>query len=129
MQSAARERLALKSDLETALERSEFFLLYHPIFDLDRVQVQGVEALLRWQHPTKGTITPDVFIPVLEESGLIVEVGRWVLNEACRQAGAWHQRGHRTSVSVNVSMRHLESDRLVDDVRDALRAASSIPAC
>jgi diguanylate cyclase (GGDEF)-like protein/PAS domain S-box-containing protein len=120
MQSAARERLALKSDLESALEHREFFLLYHPIFDLDRVEVQGVEALLRWQHPTKGTITPDVFIPVLEESGLIVEVGCWVLNEACRQAGVWHKRGHRTSVSVNVSMRHLESDRLVDDVRQAL---------
>ena len=128
MQSAARERLALKSDLETALERSEFFLLYHPIFDLDRVQVQGVEALLRWEHPTKGTIMPDVFIPVLEESGLIVEVGRWVLNEACRQAGAWHKRGHRTSVSVNVSMRHLESDRLVDDVREALRIGDFDPS-
>jgi len=128
MQSAARERLALKSDLETALERNEFFLLYHPIFDLDRVQVQGVEALLRWEHPTKGTITPDVFIPVLEESGLIVEVGRWVLNEACRQAGAWHKRGHRTSVSVNVSMRHLESDRLVDDVREALRIGDFDPS-
>ena len=128
MQSAARERLALKSDLETALERSEFFLLYHPIFDLDRVQVQGVEALLRWEHPTKGTIMPDVFIPVLEESGLIVEVGRWVLNEACRQAGAWHKQGHRTSVSVNVSMRHLESDQLVDDVREALRIGDFDPS-
>ena len=128
MQSAARERLALKSDLENALERSEFFLLYHPIFDLDRVQVQGVEALLRWEHPTKGTIMPDVFIPVLEESGLIVEVGRWVLNEACRQAGAWHKQGHRTSVSVNVSMRHLESDRLVDDVREALRIGDFDPS-
>ena len=127
MQSTAKERLALKSDLECALERGEFFLLYHPIFDLDRVQVQGVEALLRWQHPTKGTITPDAFIPVLEESGLIVEVGRWVLNEACRQAGAWHMRGHRTSISVNVSMRHLESDELVDDVRTALLAAGLDP--
>ena len=127
MQSTARERLALKSDLECAVERGEFFLLYHPIFDLDRVQVQGVEALLRWQHPTKGTITPDAFIPVLEESGLIVEVGRWVLNEACRQAGAWHMRGHRTSISVNVSMRHLESDELVDDVRAALLAADLDP--
>jgi diguanylate cyclase (GGDEF)-like protein/PAS domain S-box-containing protein len=128
MQSAAKERLALKSDLESALERDEFFLLYHPIFDLDRVELQGVEALLRWQHPTKGTITPDVFIPVLEERGLIVDVGRWVLNEACHQAAAWQRQGHQTTVSVNVSMRQLESDRLVDDVRDALVASSLDPS-
>jgi len=128
MQSAAKERLALKSDLESALERDEFFLLYHPIFDLDRVELQGVEALLRWQHPTKGIITPDVFIPVLEERGLIVDVGRWVLNEACHQAAAWQRQGHQTTVSVNVSMRQLESDRLVDDVRDALVASSLDPS-
>jgi EAL domain-containing protein (putative c-di-GMP-specific phosphodiesterase class I) len=128
MQSAAKERLALKSDLESALERDEFFLLYHPIFDLDRVELQGVEALLRWQHPTKGTITPDVFIPVLEERGLIIDVGRWVLNEACHQAAAWQRQGHQTTVSVNVSMRQLESDRLVDDVRDALVASSLDPS-
>ena len=128
MQSAAKERLALKSDLESALGRDEFFLLYHPIFDLDREEVQGVEALLRWQHPIKGTITPDVFIPVLEERGLIVDVGRWVLIEACRQVSEWHLRGHRTSVSVNVSMRQLESDRLVDDVRDALESSSLDPS-
>ena len=128
MQSAAKERLALKSDLESALERDEFFLLYHPIFDLDRVELQGVEALLRWQHPTKGTITPDVFIPVLEERGLIVDVGRWVLNEACHQAAAWQRQGHQTTVSVNVSMRQLESDRLVDDVRDALVTSSLDPS-
>ena len=128
MQSAAKERLALKSDLESALERDEFFLLYHPIFDLNRVELQGVEALLRWQHPTKGIITPDVFIPVLEERGLIVDVGRWVLNEACHQAAAWQRQGHQTTVSVNVSMRQLESDRLVDDVRDALVASSLDPS-
>ena len=93
MQSAAKERLALKSDLESALENDEFTLLYHPIFDLEGIQIQGVEALLRWQHPTKGTIAPDVFIPVLEERGLIVDVGRWVLNESCREAAAWHRRG------------------------------------
>jgi len=127
MQSAANERLALKSDLETALERGEFTLLFHPIFDLEGARIQGAEALLRWQHPTKGTITPDVFIPVLEERGLIVDVGRWVLQEACREAAVWHQQGHRTSISVNVSMRQLESDRLVDDVRDALVASTLDP--
>ncbi len=120
MQSAAKERLALKSDLESALDDDEFTLLYHPIFDLDGIQIQGAEALLRWQHPTRGTIAPEVFIPVLEERGLIVDVGRWVLNESCRQAAVWQRRGHRASISVNVSMRQLESDQLFDDVREAL---------
>jgi diguanylate cyclase (GGDEF)-like protein len=128
MQSAAKERLALKSDLETALDDDQFSLLYHPIFDLDGIEIQGVEALLRWEHPTKGTITPDVFIPVLEERGLIVDVGRWVLDQSCREAAAWHAEGHRTSISVNVSMRQLESDRLVEDVRDALAVSGIDPA-
>ena len=120
MQSAAKERLTLKSNLESALELDQFTLVYHPIFDLEGIQIQGAEALLRWQHPTKGTIEPDVFVPVLEERGLIMDVGRWVLNESCREAAAWHARGHRASISVNVSMRQLESDQLLDDVHDAL---------
>ncbi len=122
MQSAAHDRLALKSDLVTAWTNDEFFLLYQPIFDLESVKVSGVEALLRWHHPTKGIITPDKFIPVLEDSGLIVDVGRWVLDEACRQAARWHEQGFRTTMSVNVSMRQLETDGLVDDVRSALEA-------
>jgi diguanylate cyclase (GGDEF)-like protein/PAS domain S-box-containing protein len=128
MQSEAKERLALKSDLESALDRDEFTLLFHPFFDLDGIEIQGVESLLRWQHPTKGTITPDVFIPVLEERGLIVDVGRWVLDESCREAANWHRQGHHASISVNVSMRQLESDRLFDDVRDALVAHELDPA-
>jgi EAL domain-containing protein (putative c-di-GMP-specific phosphodiesterase class I) len=122
MQSAAKERLALKSELESALENDEFSLLFHPIFDLEEIEVQGVEALLRWQHPTEGTIAPEIFVPLLEERGLIVDVGRWVLAESCREAAAWYRQGHRPSISVNVSMRQLESDQLYDDVRDALRA-------
>jgi diguanylate cyclase (GGDEF)-like protein/PAS domain S-box-containing protein len=128
MQSAAKERLSLKSDLETALDDEQFTLLYHPIFDLEGIEIQGVEALLRWEHPTKGTITPEVFIPVLEERGLIVDVGRWVLHETCREAAAWLGRGHRTSMSVNISVRQLESDQLVEDVRDALTASGLEPA-
>jgi diguanylate cyclase (GGDEF)-like protein/PAS domain S-box-containing protein len=120
MQSAAKERLTLKTNLESALEHNQFTLVYHPIFDLEGIQIQGAEALLRWQHPTRGTIEPDVFVPVLEERGLIMDVGRWVLNESCREAAAWHARGHRVSISVNVSMRQLESDQLLDDVHDAL---------
>jgi diguanylate cyclase (GGDEF)-like protein/PAS domain S-box-containing protein len=128
MQSAAKERLTLKSDLETALEERQFSLLYHPIFDLDGIEIQGVEALLRWDHPVRGTITPDVFIPVLEERGLIVDVGRWVLNESCREAAAWHRMGHRASMSVNVSMRQLEGDQLIDDVQAALITSGLEPS-
>ena len=128
MQSAANERLSLKSDLQWALEHDEFRLVYHPIFDLKGIRIRGVEALLRWQHPTRGVIGPDVFVPVLEERGLIVDVGRWVLYESCRQAAAWHKRGHDTSIWVNVSMRQLDSDQLLDDVRDALAAHELDPA-
>jgi diguanylate cyclase (GGDEF)-like protein/PAS domain S-box-containing protein len=128
MQSAAKERLTLKSDLESALQARQFSLLYHPIFDLEGIDIQGVEALLRWEHPTRGTITPDVFIPILEERGLIIDVGRWVLDESCRQAAAWREQGHRTSISVNVSMRQLESDQLIEDVRAALNSSGLEPS-
>ncbi len=128
MQSAALDRLELKSDLDSALANDQFFLLYQPIFDLDSVRIRGVEALLRWQHPTRGVISPDNFIPVLEDSGMIVEVGRWVLDQACAQAAAWHRQGHRTTMSVNVSMRQLETDTLVDDVSAALQASELDPA-
>ncbi len=123
MQAAAVNRLELKSDLDTAVARGQFFLLYQPIVDLDTEHVRGVEALLRWQHPTRGVIAPDNFIPALEDTGLIIEVGRWVLLEACAQAARWHRQGYSTTtMSVNVSMRQLESDQLVEHVVEALAA-------
>ncbi len=128
MQSAARERLSLKSDLETALRDGEFSLLYHPIFDLDGIEIQGVEALLRWDHPVRGTIEPDAFISVLEERGLIIDVGRWVLDQSCQEAAAWHRRGHDASISVNVSMRQLDSDQLIEDVSNALITSGLEPS-
>ena len=130
MQSAAKERLTLKSDLETALEDDEFSLLYHPIFDLDGIEIQGVEALLRWEHPTRGTITPDVFIPVLEERGLIVDVGRWVLNESCREAAAWHRRGAPTPAFRSTSP-CASSSPTSSSTTSATRwsPAGSIPPC
>ena len=120
MQSAAIDRLELKSDLDSALSRDQFFLLYQPIFELENMHIRGVEALLRWRHPTKGIIAPDNFIPVLEDSGMIVDVGRWVLDEACRQAASWQAKGYLTTMAVNVSMRQLESDLLVEHVQRAL---------
>jgi diguanylate cyclase (GGDEF)-like protein/PAS domain S-box-containing protein len=120
MQTVANDRLVLKTDLDLALTLGQFFLLYQPIFDLHPVRIQGAEALIRWDHPIRGTVGPDTFIPALEESGLIVEVGRWVLQEACRQAAAWEAEGRVMTMAINVSMRQLESDEFVDDVRNAL---------
>ncbi len=122
MQSAALDRLALKSDLASALESHQFFLLYQPIFDLRNIHIRGVEALLRWRHPTRGVISPNDFIPVLEDTGLIIPVGRWVLQQACAQVAEWRRHGHDVTMSVNVSMRQLETDALVGDVADALSA-------
>jgi diguanylate cyclase (GGDEF)-like protein len=120
MQSAVLNRLEMERDLRSALEHDEFRLLYQPVFDLDSVRACGVEALLRWHHPRRGLLVPDEFIPSLEETGLIVDVGRWVLITACEQAAQWHRQGHVLTMSVNVSMRQLEVDAFVDHVRDAL---------
>jgi diguanylate cyclase (GGDEF)-like protein len=120
MQDAIRNHHQLKEELRSAIGTDEFFLVYQPIFDLRHMNLLGVEALLRWRHPLRGVVGPDEFIPILEESGMIVEVGRWVLSQACRQARIWHDGGHRLAVSVNVSGRQLENDCLVDDVRRAL---------
>jgi diguanylate cyclase (GGDEF)-like protein/PAS domain S-box-containing protein len=128
MQTAAVARLALKSDLDSAAGAEEFFLLYQPIFDLGDGAIRAAEALIRWQHPTQGVIAPMDFIPVLEESGMIVDVGRWVLREACAQAAHWRAEGQPLAISVNVSMRQLESTSLVDHVAEALDAAALDPA-
>ena len=127
MQSDVLDRLELGMDLRSALEHGQFFLLYQPVFDLDEVRPCGVEALLRWRHPTKGVVGPDNFIPMLEETGLILEVGRWVLDEACAQAARWHQLGYTPSMSVNVSMVQLASDQFVDEVDRALSSSGLDP--
>ncbi len=129
MQSAAVHRQGLKSDLDSALANEEFFLLYQPIFDLNSIRLRGVEALLRWQHPTRGIISPDDFIPILEECGLIIDVGRWVLREACVQAAGWQNMGLSTTLSVNVSMRQLESEDLIAHVQEALSISGLDPGC
>ncbi|HEY5097289.1 MAG TPA: EAL domain-containing protein [Acidimicrobiales bacterium] len=127
MQSAAVDRLALKSDLDLAVADDQFFLLYQPIFDLRDGGIRAAEALIRWNHPTRGIISPLDFIPVLEESGMIVNVGRWVLEQACAQAAQWRAEGYPVDISVNVSMRQLESTALIDHVVEALDAAGLEP--
>jgi diguanylate cyclase (GGDEF)-like protein len=127
MKSSAMDRLELEIDLGTALEDNQFFLLYQPVFDLESVNVCGAEALLRWRHPARGIVGPDSFIPMLEATGMIVPVGLWVLRQACRQAAAWHRLGHQLKVSVNVSMRQLETDEFVDRVQETLTATTLRP--
>jgi EAL domain-containing protein (putative c-di-GMP-specific phosphodiesterase class I) len=90
------------------------------MFDLSTGIVNGVEALVRWNHPERGIVMPDQFIPMLEETGLIMDVGAWVLHEACRQAASWRAAGIHIDMSVNVSGRQLDSDRMLDDVHSAL---------
>ncbi len=128
MQTASRDRLTLEMDLAEALECQQLFLLYQPTFDLRSESVIGVEALIRWRHPARGVLAPDEFIPIAEQCGLIVPIGRWVLEEACRQAAIWHGHGHRIGMSVNVSARQLDDDELIDDVRRALEDSGLDPA-
>lgn len=128
MQSAAVARIELRSDLDSALASDQFFLVYQPIFDLANGAVDGVEALIRWRHRDRGVLGPNDFIPILEESGMIVDIGRWVLEQACAQAASWHALGHSLSVSVNVSMRQLASEQFVYDVRRALTSSKLEPS-
>jgi EAL domain-containing protein (putative c-di-GMP-specific phosphodiesterase class I) len=128
MHAAALARLALKGDLAGALERNELVLLYQPILDLASGDLVGVEALLRWQHPERGTVGPEELIPLAEETSLIIPIGRWVLETACRQAIAWEVAGvGRLTMSVNVSGRQLQQPGFVHDVAEVLALTSIEP--
>ncbi|MGD1056186.1 MAG: EAL domain-containing protein [Solirubrobacteraceae bacterium] len=120
MQDKVQNRMELDMDLREALENGEFFLAYQPTLDLSDMKPTGVEALIRWRHPVRGIVQPDAFIPLLEETGLITEVGRWVLQEACRQGAEWRQAGYQIVMAVNVSARQLDSDQLIVDIEEAL---------
>ena len=122
------ERLELTTSFRTALQHGEFFLQYQPHFSLTDGTLEGFEALVRWQHPTLGLINPDRFIPLAEETGFIVPLGRWVLEAACDQAMRWPTGdGAPLTMSVNLSGRQLADDNLLSDVSTAL-AFSGLPA-
>jgi diguanylate cyclase (GGDEF)-like protein len=120
MQDVVQSRMELEMDLRGALARNEFFLLYQPTFDLNAMAPTGVETLIRWRRPSQGIVQPNDFIPLLEETGLIVEVGKWVLEQACRQCARWRDGGHPIGVAVNVSGRQLDTDQFISDVRHAI---------
>lgn len=120
MQETVQNRMELEMDLREALEKDEFFLAYQPTIDLSDMSPIGVEALIRWRHPKRGVIQPEDFVPLLEESGLITEIGKWVLDEACAQGAAWRAAGYPIGIAINVSGRQLDSDQIITDIRDAL---------
>jgi diguanylate cyclase (GGDEF)-like protein len=127
MQTASADRIALETDLGDALANDQLFLLYQPTFDLQSQMVTGVEALIRWAHPERGVVAPDVFIPMAEENAMIIPIGRWVLEQACRQAALWHAAGHTIGMAVNVSARQLERNEFVGEVDDALTNSGLAP--
>jgi EAL domain-containing protein (putative c-di-GMP-specific phosphodiesterase class I) len=131
MDTAARERLQLETDLRRALAQGELRVYYQPEIEIASGRLVGMEALVRWEHPERGLIAPSQFIAVAEETGLIVPIGRWVLLEACRQAREW-QAKYRPDltlmVSVNLSGKHLQQASLVDEVRTVLAVTGLDPA-
>lgn len=122
------ERLMLEASLRLALERNEFVLHYQPKTEVATSQITGVEALLRWSHPNLGMLQPQQFIPLAEETGLIIPIGRWVLSEACAQNMAWQREGlRRLSMAVNISLRQFQDPGLLKDIDLTLAASGMSP--
>jgi diguanylate cyclase (GGDEF)-like protein len=117
---AALEQIELEADLQHALERGEFFLHYQPLVELSSGRLVGVEALVRWMHPERGVVSPEDFIPLAEETGLVVPLGGWILRQACRQAAEWHRLDGELLVSVNLSGTQLNQPEIVDEVLNAI---------
>ncbi len=131
MHAKALDRLELKADLQRALDAEEFTLRYQPIMDLARGDMAGMEALMRWEHPIRGTVAPLEFVPLLEDTGLIVPVGRHILNEACAWAAEMQRACPRTpalSMAVNVSAHQLQRPEFIDEVRAALQETGIVPS-
>ena len=126
LQAAMVERLERTADLQRAIDEHEFVVHYQPIVSLEgRMAITGVEALVRWRHPVRGLLLPKEFIPLAEETGLIIPLGRWVLREACQQAHEWQSHyglADKFHMAVNISARHFQHDGLVEDVSQALEA-------
>jgi EAL domain-containing protein (putative c-di-GMP-specific phosphodiesterase class I) len=115
------ERLTLEASLRVALSRGEFQLLYQPKQDIPSGRITGMEALLRWQHPQLGTLAPMRFIPVAEETGLILPIGRWVIETACRQSVAWQKEGlPRLTMAVNMTVRQFTDENLLPSLKTIL---------
>jgi diguanylate cyclase (GGDEF)-like protein len=131
MDLAAIRRLELESQLRHAIDHGELRVYYQPEVDIESGQLVGMEALVRWQHPERGLLSPSEFIAVAEEAGLILPIGRWVLYEACRQAKAWQDKYRKElalMVSVNLSGKHFQQATLIDEVSDILKKTGIEPS-
>ncbi|HUQ48411.1 MAG TPA: EAL domain-containing protein [Gemmatimonadaceae bacterium] len=132
MHTDALARLQLETDLRRAVELGEFRLHYQPLVSLKTGRVTGLEALVRWEHPSRGLVHPGDFIPIAEETGLIVPMGRWVLDEACRQMKEWHHSHPRTeplTIGVNLSAKQFSQPDIVDQIRSAITSSGISPGC
>jgi EAL domain-containing protein (putative c-di-GMP-specific phosphodiesterase class I) len=130
MNAHALERLALENMLRKALTQKELVVYYQPLIDATSRMIVGVEALIRWNHPQLGLLSPAHFISVAELSGLIVPIGNWVLRTACKQVKAWHKRlDYDLTVSVNLSARQFSQPDLVEQVRRVLQESGLDPSC
>lgn len=128
LQERASSRLMLENQIRTGLEQQQFELYYQPKLELHSLRVLGMEALIRWNHPDSGMIMPNDFIPVAEESGLIEQLGHWVIEQACRQTQQWHLQGlSHLRVAVNLSARQFSNAKLVDDISQILQS-TGLPA-
>jgi diguanylate cyclase (GGDEF)-like protein/PAS domain S-box-containing protein len=128
MHAAALHRLDLRADLQRALDNHEFALHYQPIVSMETGGLVGVEALVRWQHPQRGLVAPDAFIPLAEETGLVVPLGLWVMEQACRQVADWSTGSNGLSVSINVSQRQLRRAEFGGEVGDVLARTGIDPS-
>jgi diguanylate cyclase (GGDEF)-like protein/PAS domain S-box-containing protein len=126
--ATSRQRLAIVADLHRAVDRGEFSLRFQPVVSLADECIIGAEALIRWEHPRRGTLSPQEFITVAEETGLIVPIGRWVIEETCRRLAAWQRLMPELSMSLNISARQLTTGILDDIVRDAIAASGVDPS-
>ncbi|HYA37768.1 MAG TPA: EAL domain-containing protein [Candidatus Methylomirabilis sp.] len=128
LDARAQESLEFEIGLRQALQNQQFVIHYQPRVNVQSGTVTGVEALLRWQHPERGLIAPDRFIPLLEDTGMIIPAGEWVMQQACRQARRWHDAGHRSlRISVNLSMKQFRAGSLLASVRHALEGSGLSP--
>jgi diguanylate cyclase (GGDEF)-like protein len=128
MNQKAQERLALTNDLHYALERNELSLHYQPQLNLKSGEITGVEALIRWQHPQLGAIPPVKFIPLAEETRMILPIGEWVVRTACTQISEWHKQGHKISVAINLSPLQVEEEGLLELVEVILHETGMDPS-
>ena len=131
MHASAIRRIEVETQLRTAIAEQQFMLYYQPTIDLQTGRLTGVEALIRWQHPTRGIVSPMEFIPLAEENGLIVPMGKWAIQEACRQVRVWQKENpadEPMALNVNLSARQLRHPNIVRDIADALDDSGLLPS-